>query len=60
MGQSGSGDTQGQCRLDSAWGEALAWSADDHVTHIALQEEQGNPAVKWMEKVTYEQYKPGK
>ncbi len=30
------------------------------VTHIALQEEQDNVAVKWMEKVTDEQYKLGK
>jgi hypothetical protein len=30
------------------------------VTHIALQEEQDKVAVKWMEKVTDEQYKLGK
>jgi quercetin dioxygenase-like cupin family protein len=30
------------------------------VTHIAFQEEQENVAVKWMEKVTDEQYKVGK
>src|SRR5713226_8310268 len=30
------------------------------VTHIAFQEEQDNVAVKWMERVTDEQYKLGK
>ena len=30
------------------------------VTHIAVQEEQDHVAVKWMEKVTDEQYKLGK
>jgi hypothetical protein len=61
MGQSGSGDAQGGCGVDSAWGEALARATPTtSVTHIAFQEEQNGVNVTWMEKVTDEQYKLGK